>query len=94
MLDVANMSALFTAAMGEIDGAQSAKMPYRNATAACEDAFRPPANGFRKDTNALREYMNDLRKFSNGLRKRSNAFRELANGFRKLFKRLPQTKFY
>ncbi len=35
------MTALIAAAGGEIDGVQTSKTPYRNATAACEDGFEP-----------------------------------------------------
>jgi hypothetical protein len=39
MLDIGAMTALLAGADGVIDGVQSATTPYRNATAACEDAF-------------------------------------------------------
>ena len=41
MLDIAAMSAKLSAGEAEMDTVQTNKTPYRNATAACEDAFDP-----------------------------------------------------
>ncbi len=40
-LAIVAMTALIASAEGGIDGVQTQKTPYRNATAACEDAFEP-----------------------------------------------------
>lgn len=41
MLSIAAMTATVTNGDGQIDGVQTNRTPYRNATAACDDAFDP-----------------------------------------------------
>ena len=54
ILAVAAMTALVTAGGGQIDGVQVNRTPYRNATAAADDAFKPLSNLTRRIMKAAK----------------------------------------
>lgn len=54
ILAVGAMTALVTAGGGQIDGVQTNRTPYRNATAAVDDAFKPLSNLTRRIMKAAK----------------------------------------